>query len=737
YNVLIYVTTPGIDPLFFTAANWTPDGHYYISIPANQWDTIEGWKDITVYANWTGTITKYESLSMTVSVRLTQSPSDLRLGVSPTSTPYGEILTFTIIYWDEANNTGIVNATGPYAHNVSIYVIVETLGHQLNQSVMTIIELGNGEYQISFSTFYISGLSSCNLRIYANWTKDALPLYENSTLLVAVETVYRQTIVEWTPMPVTAYDAAVNLTFFFKDVTTGSAIENDLNLYVSIAESGVFVTLYYDSATREFTIAIDTTGWAMPGSFTFHLNVTWTGVPYYQNRTSVEIPITIRNRYTDLTHGSISPVQFEESLTIIFTFRDTDDLSLINTGDLTLDAWLFGHYTSFNNGNGTYTVELDSDVFSSTGVYLVNVSLQYTGSRFREDGTDFFYFTIISRRTVLTSELPQSAPFLTIAEFNVTYSDDTSSIGIDGADIFAFCINATDLLVKDTNYWIVSHGSGVYEVQISTEALGNFGFYSVLVTANYSIGDTFYSERTRYVGITVIRRTASLSVSRSPVSTPFMENVTFDIRLVDAVTLLGIEINKTHLVLTHGAGIPILSSQFMITNISSESYEISIDSTVLTSQLTNEYPIYIQFFWGDSEPFYGNVTSSTKVTVKTRDTQASVLSTPPAYYFFDLTAILRYSDYLSSGPIIGADITLVCLNDSTIIYSFDDNADGTYTIYVDTTSLDSLGRYFFEANITWTGSPFYTNQTAIPFSVNVNPVSTTLSFNLPEDATYY
>ena len=103
-----------------------------------------------------------------------------------------------------------------------------------------------------------------------------------------------------------------------------------------------------------------------------------------------------------------------------------------------------------------------------------------------------------------------------------------------------------------------------------------------------------------------------------------------------------------------------------------------------------------------------------------------------------MSSLLKYSDYLSGNGIPSAGVTLLCLNDSSFDYWILDNSDGTYTILIDTNTLDDgLGRYFFEANLTWTGSPYYQNVTDVGFSIVVNPVSTTLNFALPEGVTYY
>ncbi|MHA2353494.1 MAG: hypothetical protein ACXABX_10280, partial [Candidatus Thorarchaeota archaeon] len=227
-----------------------------------------------------------------------------------------------------------------------------------------------------------------------------------------------------------------------------------------------------------------------------------------------------------------------------------------------------------------------------------------------------------------------------------------------------------------------------------------------------------------------------ISVTRSPLTTPFLSNVEFQISAVDDVNSTKIPLTKSVLTITHGGGTLILNSEYTLTGAGGF-YWISFNSTLLTSELIDAYPITIQFHWGDVTPYYENSTTTTQVTISTRFTQASVLSTPPAYYFFNISALIDFRDYLTGNGIPGADVDINSVNSTTFTHLIIDNGDGTYQILVDTTTLSGLGRYFFAVNLTWYGSPYYTNVTNLSFSVVVNSVSTTLSFTLPQGVTYY
>jgi len=737
--VELIISSPTLPSPDFYVVSISPEGMYTIHIPANQWGDV-GDIDLDFEINWIGVNYKYSNLTLSTIVVITAAPTSIYIGENPVITSYDEDISFSLVYYDIGGLKGVVNSTGPYAGNVHLYIDVLTAGETITQADMIILEIDPtnrpGEYRITFDSALLNSLGEVELRIWLNWTNGQLPLYQNQVIVVSVRTTHRLTVVDWNPLPLTPYDELVNLTFVFRDSLTSTAILNDSRLSITIP--GYSFIIYYDGdLTGIFIVEIDTLVFT-PGSHTFILNVEWTGSPYYQNKTGVEIYIAVRERYTDLTHGTYSPIEYQNTLHLNFTFRDLDDFTSVgmNGATLQLDVWLLGSYTYDDLGTGVYTLHLDTSAFSGLDTFTVNVTIIYTGARYCTNASDTFYLTLTARRTQLTSDLPELAPYLTEAVIVVHYTDDTTALGIPGATVSASCSTSTEVLQLGVNYWVDDNLDGSYDVSINTTALGNFGQYSVTVTVSYSTSP-YYQTRIRSVDIVVSRRPTTLSVSKSPLNTPFQSNVTFEIIVTDQLESSGITIDKSNLVLTHNGGTLISNGEYSISG-SNGIYTLSINSLVLVSDLEDDYPISITFVWVDATPFYANATSSTEVTIIARFTQASVLQTPPGYYYFNMSALVRYSDYLTGDGIDSADITLLCSNDTIFDYWIVDNTDGTYTILIDTNTLDDgLGRYFFQANFTWTGSPYYQNITSVGFNIVVNPVSTVLNFVLPEGVIYY
>ncbi len=738
YNVKIIVTSV-LPSLSYTVKNGTYPGEYIILVPAYQWGSI-GEKSLTIYVYWTGPTQKYYNKVIVTSGVVIGTPTDVFLSESPRMTPYDENVTFSLVYYDTAAGIGIVNGTGPYAGNVHIIVEVLTPGHMLDQSRMVITEVdyitSPGVYRITFDTAYLSGLSSCQLKIWFLWTRGQLPLYENRSIIITIYTVQRPTMLEWTPLPVTPFDSLVNLTVIYRDVSTGLPIipyAHSCDIWIS---ESVIYTVYVNTISGTIYLELDTSSWS-PGTHVFHINIYWYGPPYYQNRTGIPVSITVRERNTALTHGSYLPTQYGENVTVIFQYIDLDDFTTSGMSGciLSVDAWLTGHYWVEDLGNGMYRLVLNTSPFGRLGVFAVNVTIQYTGTRHCLDALDVFYLSIVYRGAQLITQQPDLTPYLSFVVINITYFDDITGQGINGANVYVTCANATDPLELDVNYFVDPTGDGHYRIRISSTALGSFGTYRIQIIANYT-GAPFYMERVRAVDVIISRRPVSLTVTRSPLNTPYLENVQFTISVTDLLSGTAIEISKMELILKHGTGTVIPDSLYSLTGVPG-AYVITFNSTVITSVLVTDYMIYVLYFWGDRAPYYGNASTSTQVTITSRFTQAIVLSTPAADYGLNITMLVKYEDYLTGRGISGATVSLRCTNDSSFTYWIDDLGDGRYRLIVDTSTLLGLGQYLFNLDLQWSGPPYYQSCIDVTLKVSVTVVSTYLSFNIIPGTVFY
>ncbi len=736
HNVLIYLVASGINLQYVVTNATTGAGHYNITLPADQWGSI-GWKEFTVYVNWTGSSLKYYNKTLDIKVRITGSETMIKIIHSPDAVQYMTNTSWTLAYWDTANNTGIANSTGAYAGNVHVFITMITSGESVTQSDFWINETQAGYYEFKLDTSKLSRIGEFTVRIQFNWTKGQLPLYENQTIEIIFRVLQRQTYIDWTPIPTTPYNELVNFSFKVVDLLSGNHINYSSNMYVSIVESGIIYVIYYDgNDTGMFHFEINTTSWGNPGTFVFHLNVTLVGWPFYQNHTGQEITINIRYRHTQLTHGSYEPVQFANVLTLSFTYTDLDSGSTTGmSGTLELNASLAGYYTYTFNGDGSFTLYLNSSGFQNLGTFAVVATVTYNGSNYCDNAVDVFYVVVIQRRAQLGYEIPDPAPYLEFANISVRYYDDTTSRGIYGATITASCATANETLQLNVNYFVSYQGNGWYLVSINTTALGGLGSYEIDIVASWT-GIPYYTDNSRTVEVVVTLRNAKLTIVKTPVDTPFMNNVTFQFSFRDGLTDSGIDITKANIILTHGTSNTLITANQYVLTGGSGLYTISLNSTILTSVLVSGHIINITIIWGNIAPYYDNISVTTEVSIVERPTRLVFLQVPSVAYGNNITITIRYEDFYTTRGISGANTSLICINATgSITYDVIYLGNGYYSFIVNSSQLPNLGKYLFSVNFTYTPSPYYQDQLNGHVYATLRSISTLLQVSVPTPGT--
>ncbi len=736
HNVWIYLVASGITLEYSVTNATTGQGHYNITLAADQWGSI-GWKEFTVYVNWTGPSLKYSNKTIDIKVRITGSETMIKIIESPDAVQYMTNTSWKLSYWDTANSTGIANATGPYAGNVHLYITMLTSGETVTQSDFWVNETSPGYYEFKLDTSKLSRIGEFSVRIQFNWTKGQLPLYENQTIEIIFRVLQRQTYIDWTPIPTTPYNELVNFSFKVVDLLSGNHINYSSHMYVSIVENGIIYTIYYDgNDTGMFHFEINTTSWDNPGTFVFHLNVTMVGWPFYQNHTYQEITIQVRYRHTQLTHGSYEPVQFANVLTLSFTYTDLDSGQTAGmSGTLELNASLAGYYTYTFNGDGSFTLYLNSSGFQNLGTFAVVATVHYNGSNYCDDAVDTFYVVVVQRRAQLGYEIPDPAPYLEFANISVRYYDDSTGRGIYGATITSNCSTSNEALQLNVNYFVFYQGNGWYLISINTTALGDLGTYDINIFASYS-GSPYYTSNSRTVQVVVTLRNAKLTIVKTPVDTPFMNNVTFQFSFRDSITDNGIDITKANIILTHGtSNILIYSNQYVLTG-GSGLYTISLNSTILTSVLVSGHIINITIVWGNIAPYYDNISVTTEVSIVERPTRLVFSQVPSVAYGNNITITIRYEDFYTTAGISNANTSLICLNATgSFSYSVVYLGDGYYSFIVNSSQLPSLGKYWFSVNFTYSPSPYYQDQLNSHVSATLRPISTLLQVSVPMPGT--
>ncbi|MFX1483145.1 MAG: hypothetical protein ACFFCP_08145 [Promethearchaeota archaeon] len=723
--VYILVTTPDLPSLSYTVID-LGSGHYNISVPTSQWSTV-GWKNFSIQVSWIGAVQKHQPQSLNTSFRIIGTQTDLYLETAPVATYYLNNFTFSAVFFDVVNSTYISNSSGA----VSIFFTPIGINPVTDQDFYFEI-ITNGPmvlYEFQLNSTHLEGVGLFEVQIAFRWASGVLPLYENQTINVFLMVLERPTYVDYTQVPPTAYGEDANLVFSFVDSIHAEQIPDSPSLSINLNDAGVSWSYSFDSGTNEFTIVIDTSSLGGVGQITLHLNLTWTGTPFYADVSNQAFVVIVSLRSSQLTHQPFTPGQWGNNVTIEFVY--TDIISGTTTGmDGTLTLNIGAAFYSVTPGiAGHYFVTLNSSAFGPPGLYFINASIIYTGSNYVSDAFEYFGFTVLERSTQMGYESPDNAPYLSNLSFVITYIDDSTGVGITGANVTV----ASDPLVlqKGTDYWITDLGLGEYLVEVDTAALGPPASYEINVTVSYS-GAPYYLTSMRTLSANVIQRPTQIRIIATPGNTPFLENVSFRFVFEDFLDKSFITIDKSHITLSHGVGHTVIASnEYTLANYGTY-YEVSFNSTLLDAfSLVTGHELQLLIDWSSGAPYYTDRNTTTQASTTYRPTEILFPLVEESPYFDNITINVQYIDFLTGVGIDDASISLSSGNWSVPAYQLIRLGNGVYQLIVNTTSFGSTGTVYFDISATWSGSPFYSDRSALNVPAAIRNVQTSLIAEAP------
>lgn len=720
------ITTSDVSSLAFSSSiSSYGDGHYNITISSSQWSTI-GWKNLTITASWTGGDTYYSQV-LDIRVRLLGTETDLFLEIAPTATNYLNNFTFTLVYYDIVNATRISNSTD----DVFILMTPLTTGHSVTQSDFVIFEIGtSGTYSFEINASLFGSAQTFKFQVDFLWSSGVSPLYENQTISISLIVLGIPTYIDYTPVESTPYGEFAEFSFSYVNSLTSVKIANSSSMSINLVEGGISYSVTYDSGTRIFTISINTTSLAI-GTSVLTLNVVWLGEPYYeQELQTFSVSVTLRS--TQLSHLSFATPQWGDVVSIEFIYTDLITGSSSDmTGTLSLDAGLAGYYTVSSLGNGHYLLELDTTVFSGTGVFFINATIAYTGSNFAADAIESFSLSVIERVAQMGYESPDPTEFLNNVTFTITYIDDSTSTPIPGASLTITCSNSSSTLLLNDNYWFTDLGTGEYLIEIESVALGSVGIFILEVTASKS-GIPYHASVVTNIKSIVTQRTTQILLTQTPGEVPFLEFVVIKFKYTDFLTGQSITITELQITLTHGVGMTVISDSNYTLSESNGVYTITFNSTILNpSALVTAYPIQITIDASSGSPFYAPRSIETKATTKERATQILFPLVEDTPYYENITINFQFIDFLTGNGIPYASVSVDISNMTTPTHYISEIGNGLYKILIPSQQFGSVGTIYFNVSVSTSGTPFYGDRAALMIPAKIILVPTTLIAEVP------
>jgi hypothetical protein len=729
--VALTATSPGVsDLIFYSEASDLGDGHYNITIPADQWGTI-GWKNLSISIEWTGSVLKYYEQSLETSLRVLGTETDVFLGVAPSATNYLDNVTFTVRYRDATDDSLISNDT----NNVLVDVTALDSGSPVTQSDFYIFEQGEnaGVYEFHLNSTYCLETGTFKFRIDMMWRSGISPRYENGSLTVTLLIIERPTYVDHTPVQSTPYNELANLSFSYFDSLTAEKIANNSKLTVELNEVGISYFVEYDDIERTFTVSINSTGLDI-GTNYLHLNLTWTGEPYYQDIQNYQFSVTVTLRTTQLSHLSFSPPQYANNVTIEFVYTDlvagsSEDM----TGDLSLNDSLSGYYSVNEIGDGHFIVVLNTSAFPQDGAFNVNASVEYTGSNFASDAFEVFTINVLRRVTQIGFESPDPTPYQENVSLFLEYIDDTTGRGITGATVSASCASAVESLTLGDNYWVEEQADGVYLVLINSSSLGEPATYTLSLSVSRS-GEPYYAPGTKEVNAKVSYRSTRIVLTKTPGETPFGENLTLAFRYEDFITGELIPVLKGNLTLLLD-GIPSVSDFDYTLYNQTTYYEISMNSTVLDDSALVSKELTLSVDRSSLPPYHASRSISTSAASVERPTAILFTLVEETPYGDNITIDFTYEDYTEEEGIANAVVQLESSNITSLEYHLMDQTNGNYLIKVPTEQFGDVGTVFFNLSLSWSGVPFYAERTARDLPASIRLIQTSMVADAPAAGT--
>ncbi|MHA2355818.1 MAG: hypothetical protein ACXADC_11625 [Candidatus Thorarchaeota archaeon] len=646
--ILVYVVniTPTASIFSIVPDTDQGDGFYIIRVPANQFG--QGLQTFNITFSWSGPIQKYQVKWLEATANVIGEDSRLTLMIASEPTPYLGLMSY-IFFYSDIGGVGIKNDT------FNVHISVSFQGASVDLEQVNILEINSGtqpgNYSIDFNTTIFGATGLYYMNVYINWSAGVAPFYTDRFDVISVRVLPRDTLVSVTPPSPTYYGETAWFTFTFDDVTGGSnaPIADDPALDITLNLPGYNVN--YLSGTQQFNVTFDTSLLGSPlGSRPFTLDVTWTGAPFYTNRTGRTISIVLLARLTVLDYQAPAPTPYQDNVTFIVTWTDVTNVAsgisvdtLVLYNDTTPIPYpSFYSWTSL--GNGQYEITLNTTYYSDPGFYDLNVELT-SADFFISDVSASRVFNVRQRVTLLSAEPTDRLPYNSTLQFVLNYQD-LLTLGVigNGSSLVTF-----EILNASTWYYSISWNAILVQYDFTVETYNHPTLaidtpYALEVRMTYANVAPFYGADTAFILFELRSRSSKLVLQDTPESTPYLDYANFTVfyRDLDAAGSVGVVADS--IAVYKGATPLTQGTHYLVSNLGSGLYLIAVNTTALDGLGMTVLDVFAT--WNPSNsPYHENADVSVSVITTERDTNIQIL-TPPAQtqYWENVTLTFEYFD---------------------------------------------------------------------------------------------
>ncbi len=708
-------------------------GHYIVQIDASIVGL--GLHNFTVFINWTGAVQQYENKSVFVSVNVVGVDSQMTLITASDPSPYSEVMSFTFLFSEKDSGIGITNATDQGYGTGHVHILV-SFDATFNPLQLTISEVGSGIYQIDIDTTGFGQIGQFSMSITIQWDPVS-PFYSPRLDSVSVWVLARDTLLLINPPSPESFKENATFSFSWEDTGLGTNIPESSELNISMDLD--FSKSY---AAGLFIISFNTSQFITTGPHTMTLYVSWTGEPFYANRSSL-ISITVLNRQTTLDYPTPDPTFYSDNVTFSIIWTDVTN----GASDGILGATIVvsdvngvipsNEYDVRPFAGGLYEIEFNTSRFTATGLWEITIQVSSSATGIADKSTSR-NLNVRGRRTILSYEAIGKVAYSDSIEF-VLYFDDLFTTSIIGNGT-----GAVTLEILTAGTWeFTSTWNAIdewYDIVITSYPSYPIGTpFDITFRISYSNIAPFYDSDDLVGSFELRERLSLLSLEVAPNPTPYLDDAIFLVQFLDVDSYSGISAN--YIWISYGITNLTFGSDYTYTPMGGGFFDISINSTVLGGIGINE--ISVQAYWTSGAPYHDNASATINIRVTTRDTLVDITVPPSQTPFLDdVTFSFEYTDLSSGSPItsiLTSDISL--FNNGTLVDSGDYSLTPTgsgFIFTVDSETLGpTLGRYNLTILIDWNEvtSPYYVDAQVTTWAT---VTTRTLSFALdPLDETRF
>ncbi|MHA2015002.1 MAG: hypothetical protein ACTSUH_04550 [Candidatus Thorarchaeota archaeon] len=738
-NVRIWVVFQGVSVDMSLIDIWEVDavnqpGNYSIRFNTTIFGKV-GVIYMEVHVDWAkGVSPFYTNRTDTITLRVL-SRDTLVSVVPPSPTSYGENATFTFTYDDVTGSTST-----PIAYDDTKM----TVWLNLSEYMLRYSD-ADKTFTVSFDTTQFGApLGQRAFIINVTWTGE--PFYGNVTgRTVLITVTARQTVLDYqTPTP-TQYTENVTFTVTWTDVTGSSATGIDSATITLYDDSTPIPSDYYSysySGNGEYSVEFTTMYYSHPGVYALTVNVTSSHF-YYESKEDTR-NFDVRYRLTILSAEPPERVPYNGTLEVILTFRDLYTLDTIgnDTGDVTLEivtpgTWIYTCTWDSVLERYVLRIETYNKGYDINTQYTIQLNFSYADkSPYYSWDDTYVQFEIRPRRsTVEIQQAPVPTAYNDYANMTILYRDKDFGGGVAGGSITVWKSGVQ--LASGTEYIVTDQSDGSYVISILTSALDGIGTTQLTIWANWTSGVPHYGNASTLTDITVTRRPTSVEIVSPPGQTRYLENVTFQMSFVDLGTGQGVTITKDQ-VTVYNDGAALTPADFSLTLTGTAVYEVSIDSTVISATLVSNRNVTVLVDYPDSAPYYADDSGSVLVSIIRRDTFVSLSRPPNTAYGENATLVFSYLDITGTTSVPIEDspqLSIVTTLSETpkVVY---DSGTKSFSLSFDTAQFGDIGNMYLYLNVTWSGAPYYGNQTMLRIDVTVVERATQINFQAPSPTPY-